>query len=231
MKTLQSIKLALFALFLGGAVAFACPGSMCQKDGSGAMCLKKDCKQKMQAPMCDAKGCKHKMKGAICQNKECKHKMGAGMMCGTKDGLGAKSGKMCAHNGMTNMCHKQAGGRSMMPKAYFLKNLRYTLKNLKLSKSDWADVKLAFASYKTDLKKIDLSTPVKSLQNGKFNRELFLNSHPTQKKLAAQADLIETIFLLLDAEQKKRFPMLMGASQHYFKLHPQRYNQGGMSCK
>jgi len=229
MKTLHNIKLAIVALFLGGAVAFACPGSMCQKNDNGAMCAKKDCKLKMQGKMCDAKGCKHPMQGTVCQSKGCSHKMGTGM-CGTKACSAPKGGKMCDLKGMKKMCNTKPYGRSMMPKAYFLKNLRYTLKNLKISKADWADVKLAFASYKTDLKKIDLNTPVKSLQNGKFDRKLFLNSHPAQKKLAAQADLIETIYLLLNADQKKRFPMLMGASQHYFKLHPSRCDQSDKSC-
>lgn len=218
MKTLQSIKLGLFTLFLSTAVAYACPESMCQKGNNGGMCAKKDCKQKMQGPMCDTKGCKHKMGADLCATKDCN---------------GPKCQKMDSMKGMNNlnkMCNKAAFNATMMPKAYFLKNLRYTLKNLNLSKSDWADVKLAFASYKTDLKKIDFDTPVKSFQNGKFDRELFLNSHPNVKKMAAQADLIETIYLLLNAEQKKRFPMLMGASQHYFKLHPYRYNQNGKVC-
>jgi len=198
MKTLHRLKLSLLALFLGGAVAFAAPGAMCEKNcvhsGKGVMCQKKNCTHKLNGTNCNQKSCMNKTNGAMCDKKSCLHKKG------------------------------------MKSRSLFLKNIRYTLKNLKISQSDWRDVKLAFASYKTDLKRINLVTPLKSLQNGKFDRKLFVNSHPVHQKISAQADLIETIFLILNSDQKKRFVMLMGASQHYFKLHPNMCNSSGKRC-
>ena len=114
-------------------------------------------------------------------------------------------------------------------KCMFLNNLRYTLKHLKISESDWKDVKVAMRSYKDDIRKIQMVTPIKSIQGGKFNRKLFLDSHPMHKKLAAKADLIETIFLILDEKQKSKFAMLMGASQFHNSLHP-RQNDNCHSC-
>ena len=224
MKNLNALKLGFVALLLSATSAFACPGSMCDKSAhaKGAICSKKDCSHKMNGTMCDKKGCSHKMKGAMCDKGNCSHKMN-GAMCHKKGNALKMNGTMCHKNGSHKMSRKHAGH-------HFLKNIHYTLKNLKISKSDWGDVKLAIASYKTGMKKLAMNTPVKSLQNGKFNRKVFFNSHPMQKKLAAQADLIETVFLLLNKDQKNRFAMLMGASQRYYELHPKMCQTKGKSC-
>ena len=248
---MKTLKLAILAFLLTTATAFACSGSMCKKDGSGSakgMMCKKECSHKMKGGMCDTKGCSHKMKGAMC-TKGCSHKMKAGM-CDSKgcshkmNGAMCKKGcshkmkgstcnsKECSHKmkGLEGMRSQMGNKMCMTRKSHFLKNLHYTLKNLKLSKSDWSDVKLAINNYKMDMKKLDKGTPLKSVQNGKFDRKIFLNSHPLQKKLAFQADLLETVFLVLNKEQKSRFAMLMGASQYYCKLHPQGKKRSGKMC-
>lgn len=200
MKNLDALKLLFIGLLLSATSAFACPGAMCDK------------------------GAHHK--GGQCSKKDCSHKMN-GAMCNKKGSTLKMSGAMCKKD---NCSHKMGQKYSMHAKHHFLKNIHYTLKNLNLSKSDWSDVKLAIASYKTGMKKLAMNTPIKSLQNGKFNRKVFINTHPMQKKLAAQAELIETIFLILNKEQKGRFAMLMGASQRYYELHPKMCASKGKSC-
>ena len=219
MKSLHTLKLGFIALLLTAASAFACQGGMCAKgahSGKGVMCDKKACTHKMNGAMCDKKSCTHKMNGAMCDKKSCTHKMG--------------QKKMSPMQRLQQMRHHMSQKHAMKKRHFFLKNIHYTLKNLNISKSDWSDVKLAIASYKTDMKKLAMNTPIKSLQNGKFDRKIFLNTHPMQKKLAAQADLIETLFLILNKDQKKRFAMLMGASQRYYELHPNMCQSKAKSC-
>ncbi len=164
-------------------------------------------------------GCHHNMggmkgQGGMCQTKAC-NSDGKGMMCNKGEG-------------MKKMCHtKQSCGHGHKgKKGKFLRDLKYTLKNLNLSTSAWGDVKIAIRSYKADMRKLYIATPLQSIQNGKFDRKLFLSSHPMQKKLEAQADLLETVLLILDDKQKENFAMLMGASQYYNQLHPNK----GMGC-
>jgi len=76
------------------------------------------------------------------------------------------------------------------------------------------------------MRSIKRGMPIKSLDNGQFNKKVFLRDHPMNQRLAAKADLLETIYLILNKEQKKKFQMLMGAHQYKMQLNNGAYCQG-----
>ncbi|MDH5464753.1 MAG: hypothetical protein OEW60_03930 [Thiovulaceae bacterium] len=126
--------------------------------------------------------------------------------------LSAGQGQFCPKDGK-GKCQKGHYGP-------FKGSIKYALKNLNLSKGDWGDVKIAFKSYNQQMRSIKWGMPIKSFDNGTFNKKLFLGTHPINQKLAAKADLLETIYLILNTEQKKKFQMLLGA--HQYKLQTQK---------
>ena len=131
---------------------------------------------------------------SACQQPECDKK---GKQCKVESEY---SGKAC-HKG------KHHGK--------FIGNIKHALKSLPLAKEEWGDVRLAIASYKKSKHDIKRGTPLKALEGGKFNKELFIASHPLNKKILAKAELLETIYLILNDDQKKRFPMLLGANTYF----------------
>lgn len=150
----------------------------------------------------------------------CPNNANCGLKTCNKDGKKACNKEMKIDG---SMCHKKG-----KHKGRFLGNIYYTLKNLGLAKSDWSDASIAIKAYKEDMRKLHIATPVRSIKKGKLDRKLFISSHPAQKKLIAQAELIETLLLVLNEDQRSRFAMLLGASQYQNKLHPQR---GQAHCK
>ncbi len=141
-----------------------------------------------------------------------------------------KAGVYCPKDG-TGKCNKGSYGP-------FKSTIKYALKNLNLSKGDWGDVKIAFRSYNEQMRSIKYGIPLKSLENGQFNKKVFLSDHPLQQKLMAKAELLETIFLILNTEQKKKFQMLIGAHQYKMQLNGNANCQGnycnnkqGMLCQ
>ncbi len=107
-------------------------------------------------------------------------------------------------------------------RGYFIRSIKYALSHLGLSQGEWNDVKIAMRSYYKDIKGLRAMTPLESLQNGKFDKKLFLSKHPMHQKMLAQAELLETIFLILNAEQRKRFVMLVGADQHFIRIREEQ---------
>ena len=129
----------------------------------------------------------------------CKKDKAQGKQCNKGQGNNYKQGKMCDKQANKSCDKRKWGGKGHQ----FMRNLYYTFKHLDLKKSDWSDIKIAMNSYRSDMRKIPMATPIKSIQGGKLDRKLFLSTHPMHKKLAAQADLLETILLVLNSDQKK----------------------------
>jgi hypothetical protein len=81
-----------------------------------------------------------------------------------------------------------------------------------------SDIKVAFALYKRDIKAIERSLNVKAFEGARFDKELFIKEHAYYKKLEAQVDLIDTIYLVLNHDQREELHRLMAAHEHYLAL-------------
>jgi hypothetical protein len=137
------------------------------------------------------KNCDQKQKACTTKNKSCDKRSQNSPMCHTaaSDMLNKKS------------CHKN----KHMKHSRFLKHLKSTLQELKLNASQWSDIKLAFNIYKTDMRNLMIKSPKDSFKNASFNRQKYITKHPLQIKLNNQADLLETVFIILNDTQKKAF--------------------------
>ncbi len=94
--------------------------------------------------------------------------------------------------------------------------LTYALDVMELR--DNPDIRLALALYRRDLKAIDRGVDVTAFRNGTFDRERFVATHSSTKKVEAQAELFETLYIILNQEEKTKLHRLMAAHLHYFEL-------------
>lgn len=100
-------------------------------------------------------------------------------------------------------------------KDHYVAHIKGALKKLPLAQEHWDDVKMAVDGYRKTMQSIQKGLPLDALKNGAFDKEAFMRNHPMTKRLEAKAELLETIYLLLDDEQKKRLPMLLGAEAFF----------------
>ncbi|MEA1920744.1 MAG: hypothetical protein U9N52_12955 [Campylobacterota bacterium] len=108
----------------------------------------------------------------------------------------------------THSCHKKNNG--------VLKTLTYALNIMELRQQP--DIKLAFAMYKRDVKAINRGLNIDAFKEARFDKEAFIKEHTLYKKLEAQVDLIDTIYIVLNHEQREELHRLMAAHQHYKAL-------------
>ncbi len=94
--------------------------------------------------------------------------------------------------------------------------LTYALDVMELR--DNPDIKLALALYRRDLKAIDRGIDVSAFSNGKFDRERFVASHAGTRRVEAQAELFDTVYLILSNQEKVKLHQLMAGHMHYLEL-------------
>jgi len=100
--------------------------------------------------------------------------------------------------------------------APFLETLHYSLEQMELE--DNSDIKTAIRMYKKDLRILENAIPVEAFAGGNFNPGAYALGSADAKILKAQIDLFDTIYLILNDEQKKQLPTLIGMYQHHMKF-------------
>lgn len=83
---------------------------------------------------------------------------------------------------------------------------------------DNGDIRTALHLYKKEVRSLTPSIPTEAFQGGNFNPGAYALSSPDAKALKAQIDLFDTIYLILNDEQKKQFPTLIGMYQHHMQF-------------
>ena len=131
-------------------------------------------------------------------------------------------------------CGNPACGSGAKEQPAFLETITYALSELGLEEN--SDLQTAVRLYKKEIKPLSPSVPSEAFVGGHFNPAAYIAYAPDAKALKAQIDLFETIYLILDDEQKKEFPRVMGMYQHHsrYALPPRRPGCGigdfGGSC-
>lgn len=97
----------------------------------------------------------------------------------------------------------------------FLETLHYSLEQLKLE--DNSDIKTAIRIYKKEVRFLENTIPIEAFSGGNFNPGAYALGSADAKILKAQIDLFDTIYLILNDEQKKQLPQLIGMYQHHMK--------------
>lgn len=119
-------------------------------------------------------------------------------------------------------------GKSCHQKMYrpgsTLGTLKYALHIMQLN--DEPDIKVAIHGYKRTLMSLPRGMNTDAFKAGKFDKELYIKNSRKQQKLAAEIDLFETIYLVLDDKQKEELHRLMAAHQHYLSLNNCSSGQG-----
>lgn len=111
----------------------------------------------------------------------------------------------------SNSCQN---GYSNAP-APFLETLHYSLEQLKLE--DNSDIKTAIRIYKKEVRSLEKTIPIEAFAGGNFNPGAYALGSADAQILKAQIDLFDTIYLILNDEQKKQLPVLIGMYQHHMK--------------
>jgi hypothetical protein len=130
--------------------------------------------------------------------------------------------KVCGTAGSCAAAYKSGG---------VLDTLTYALGVMKLQ--DDPDIKAAIHSYKKSLRGMTYGVDMAAFKGGKFDKALYVDNSVHTKKAKAQADLFETVYLVLDEKQKVRLRQLMAAHQHYiFTLKKENpcACKGGKAC-
>lgn len=97
-----------------------------------------------------------------------------------------------------------------------LETVTYALGELGLA--DNSDIRTALKLYKKEMRSLKPRIPTDAFENGTFNPVVYArNATPTQA-LQAQIDLFDTLYLILNDEQKQKFPQLMGMYQHHMEF-------------
>jgi hypothetical protein len=113
----------------------------------------------------------------------------------------------------SNSCGSGCSSHSTTP---LIEPITYALDQMGIG--DNADIRTAIRLYKKDLRSLEPTIPTEAFQGGNFNPGAYALNSPDAKALKAQIDLIDTIYLILNDEQKKQFPALIGMYQHHMKF-------------
>ena len=105
------------------------------------------------------------------------------------------------------------GNRSPLP---LIEPITYALDQMGMG--DNGDIRTAIHLYKKEVRTLTPSIPTEAFQGGNFNPGAYALNSPDAQALKAQIDLIDTIYLVLNDEQKKQFPTLIGIYQHHMKF-------------
>lgn len=100
-------------------------------------------------------------------------------------------------------------------KVSLLETVTYAIDELGLS--DNGDIRTAITLFKREMRSLQPHVPTEAFDNGTFNPEVYAKNATPAQALKAQTDLFETIYLVLNDEQKKSFPQLMGMYQHHMQ--------------
>lgn len=117
----------------------------------------------------------------------------------------------CPGNGPSQRC----GSGAAVP---LIEPLSYALEQMKLQ--DNSDIRTAIRMYKKEVRSFSQmpEIPTEAFQGGNFNPGAYALNSPDAQILKAQIDLFDTIYLILNDEQKKELPMLIGIYQHHMKF-------------
>lgn len=125
----------------------------------------------------------------------------------------------CAQKGSgPKACHGK------MKKGHFLKGITTALESM--GKAEDADVKMAVYSYQMAMKTTPRGLPLDAFKDDGFDKTYYLEHARQTLKAQAQAELIDTIYTALNAEEKKRFTKEVRAYQE----NRFQNKQGGKSC-
>lgn len=116
-----------------------------------------------------------------------------------------------ACNSPANQCTDRYGAAP----SSFLETLNYTLEQMKLDENP--DIRTAVQMYKQEVRAQERTIPVEAFAGGSFNPGAYALGSSDAKILKAQIDLFDTIYLILNDEQKKQLPVLIGIYQHHMK--------------
>jgi len=97
-----------------------------------------------------------------------------------------------------------------------LETITYALGELGLA--DNSDVRTALKLYKKEMRTLKPRVPTDAFENGVFNAVVYARNASSTQALQAQIDLFDTLYLILDDEQKQKFPQLMGMYQHHMEF-------------
>ncbi len=127
---------------------------------------------------------------------------------------------------MLSLCASVAfacGGGSKAKGEPFLEPIMYAVNHLGLE--DNGDIGVAISSYKKILRSQEYKIPTEAFGGTNFNAGVYALHSSDAKKLDAQIDLIDTLYLIFNDEQKKKFPVLLGIYQHHSD-----FSRGKNSC-
>lgn len=100
-------------------------------------------------------------------------------------------------------------------KVMILETITYALQELGLSEN--GDIRTALSLYKKEMRSLKPKIPTEAFEGGQFHPDVYAKNATPAQALQAQSELFETIYLVLNDEQKKEFPKLMGMYQHHME--------------
>ena len=133
----------------------------------------------------------------------------AALACGNPCGGGCSTPASCG----TNATAQCGCGMNQAP---LLETITYALNELGLA--DNGDIRTAIRLYKKEMRTFKSKIPLDAFEGGQFRPDVYAKEAPPAYALQAQSDLFETIYLILNDEQKKEFPRLMGMYQHHMEF-------------
>ncbi|MDD5052174.1 MAG: hypothetical protein PHO27_05510 [Sulfuricurvum sp.] len=122
------------------------------------------------------------------------------------------------------------GGCNQNPQIPLLEPISYALEQMQLE--DNSDIRTAIHMYKKDVRSFEPTIPTEAFDGGHFSPGTYALNSPDAKMLKAQIDLFDTIYLILNDEQKKQFPIFLGMYQHHMKFinTPKMCDGGKKGC-
>lgn len=105
----------------------------------------------------------------------------------------------------------------------FLEPIAYAVSHLGLE--DKGDIGIAIKNYRKTVSQLEYKIPAEAFGGGNFNAGAYAVNSSDAKKLEAQIDLIDTLYMVFNDDQKKMFPVLLGIYQHHSD-----FNRGKGGC-
>ncbi len=120
----------------------------------------------------------------------------------------------CSNPQSSCMDEKRCGCSQMQHP--LVETITYALGEMGLQ--DNSDIRAAIRMYKKDMRSMQPEIPLEAFRNGNFDPDVYAKNATPAKALQAQVDLFDTIYLILNDEQKKEFPKLIRMYQHHMRF-------------
>lgn len=115
-------------------------------------------------------------------------------------------------------CGCGQGGGYGAGEGSLMETLTFALEQVGMEEN--SDIQTAIQLYQKEMRSAKSGIPSEAFIDGNFYPAVYAQKAPPARAMEAQIELFETIYMILDDEQKKLFPRVIAMYQHHMQFAP-----------